>query len=93
MLQCRICWNRAGGMCIQCGNTKAQTEKQYMHRCKGCVAGVSAEAHFRVVREKSEAYLQQTSVHQQWTGNEPALQLLLLPDSTSPLPVYWDTPE
>ena len=64
-----------------------------MHRCKGCIAGVAADVHFNLVRSESEAYIEQTSEQQQWSGNESALQLLLLPESTSPLPIYRDSPE
>ena len=37
--------------------------------------------------------MRQTSVQQHWSGNEAAFQLLLLPESTSPLPMYCDRPE
>ena len=65
-----------------------------MRRCKACVAGVSEDEHFNVVSSESQAYLRQLSVQQQWSGDEPALQLLFLPDSSAPaLPAYDDTPE
>ena len=64
-----------------------------MHRCQRCIAAVTADVHFRLVRSESEAYIEQTSQQQQWSGDDPALQLLLLPDSTSPLPLYGDTPD
>ena len=92
-LRCRTCWNRAGGMCIACGKAKAQNARQYMHRCRPCVAAVPADAHFRLVRSESVAYIEQISQQQVWSGDDPALQLLLLPDSSSPLPLYGGTPD
>ena len=64
-----------------------------MHRCQRCIAAVPADVHFNLVRSESEAYIEQTSQQQQWSGTEPALQLLLLPDSTGPLPTYGATPD
>ena len=93
-LLCNVCWREAGSLCIVCGETGAQTAKRYMHCCKGCISGVDPAAHYELVREESERYLESISVQQQWTGLEQAFQILVLPDTQAPaLPQYAETPE
>ena len=92
-LRCRICWKRAGSKCIVCGKTDAQNAKEYMRCCKGCISGVSDAAHFNMVRSESDAYLERIQEQQCWSNHEPAFQLLLLPESSEPLPAYHDSPE
>ena len=81
-------------MCVQCGEMPARNERIYKHACKHCVASIDIDEHYEIVREESNRYLETTSTQQQWTGVEPALQMLLLPAKPStPLPRYAATPE
>ena len=83
-LKCRSCWRSEGSMCVQCGLRPAQNERRLMHPCQSCVPSLSPQAHYIIVREESDAYLQKIEAQHQWSEDSPALQLLLLPKRTMP---------
>ena len=64
-----------------------------MHSCRRCVTNLAPEEHAEVVREESEAYLRKTAIQQEWSDDDPALQVLWLPRrGAPPLPQYAAEP-
>jgi len=91
-LLCDPCWQSAGGLCVACGETPAQTERTYLHKCKACISKIDSPTHAKLVRAESDRYFERMSMQQQWDGTEDALQVLLLPARASDvLPKYSDT--
>ena len=79
-------------MCIVCSEAPARREKVYMHSCKACIAKVDPDLHYKMVEEESILHLAKAEEEQTWEGTEPPLQLLLLPEPSSPLKQYADEP-
>ena len=94
-LSCQICWNEGDRMCLRCGKELARSERKFMHCCKACFRSLSEADQYELVRGESEAYIANQVDHQQlWSGNEPALQLLLpISSSSVDLPPYATTAE
>ena len=91
---CGPCWTSAGGKCVKCRKTPAQTERKFMHCCKKCLSELDVDDQYALVQAESAAYFESIRTHQQWNGSEPALQILLLPAAAeSPLPAYSAKPE
>ena len=87
---CISCWRLGAKLCRFCGETPAQKNYARFRRCCGACFSVHyiAETNEAIQRE-SRAYLASIAEQQTWTGEEPALQVLLLPlDDAFELPRY-----
>ena len=64
-----------------------------MHCYSSCIGCISPQTHFNIVRAESDAYLRKIAAQQEWTDEDPALQLLFLPlTNVPPLPQYAAEP-
>ena len=79
---CNSCWTIGDHFCVVCEKALAQTAKQFLRCCRFCFSEQFSSSQKAMVRKESDAYLASISQQQSWHGDEPALQLLVLPFPT-----------
>ena len=93
-LVCETCWSASDKSCILCHHESAQNSRDFLRCCRTCFAAHFVSEEDDIVARESRVHLAKISVQQSWRGDEPALQLLLLPSSSGPsLPAYNVQPE
>ena len=93
-LICETCWVNTDKSCIICGQQPAQNERSFLRSCRSCFSAHFIAEENEIVKSESAAYLTRIAEQQTWGGDEPALQLLLLPSSSgSSLPEYSAAPD
>ena len=79
---------------MECGETPAQNARVYKHTCGNCMGEKPLEERYSLVEAESTRYLESIATQQQWSGEEPALQILMPPATTGePLPAYSEKPD
>ncbi len=87
--KCVSCWRLGDRLCRICGETPSQTEFKFRRCCVACFSSHYPAAVNLQIQEESQAYLASVAEEQTWTGQEPALQGLLMPlDDSFELPRY-----
>ena len=90
---CSRCWSKDWELgCFKCKDKWSQQTTRHGRFCMKCFGLHIPEGQKATLMDEGDAYIaSQKQQHIVITGNEPALQLLLLPLNTEPLPQYGAT--